>query len=135
MFLPDMVQDSDLLYVWTHGDKSSVHRQFQAPWKRREGAMHASRLELCLVFSLIVFQATPDENLWPSRSKSVRSQVSKALFYVWTVTLVRMRKWICTDDTRTFRLHASKGSAMVSQSPGLPDLLRRPSKLVDCGCH
>ena len=104
MFLPDMVQDSDLLYVWTHGDKSSVHRQFQAPWKRREGATHASRLEFCIVFSLIVFQATPDENLWPSHSKSARSQVSKALFYVWTVTLVHMRGWICTDDTRTFCL-------------------------------
>ena len=46
----------------------SVHRRFQAPWERREGVTHASRLEFCLVFSLIVFQATPAENLWPSRS-------------------------------------------------------------------
>ena len=63
-----MVQDSDSLHVWTHGAKTSVHRQFHAPWKRREGATHANRLEFCLVFSLIVFQATPAENLWPSRS-------------------------------------------------------------------
>ena len=28
-----------------------------SPWERREGATHASRLEFCLVFSLIVFQA------------------------------------------------------------------------------
>ena len=69
------------------------------PGEPREGATHASRSEFCLVFSLIVFQATPAENVWPPRSKSVRSQVSTAL---QTVTFVWA--WICKDDTRASRL-------------------------------
>ena len=93
-----------------------VHRQFQPPWERREGATHASRLEFCLVFSLIVFQATPAENVWPLHSKSARSQVSEALFYVWTVTFVRA--WICTDDTRAFRLQLKGRRWYLSQNIG-----------------
>ena len=42
----------------------------------REGATHASQSEFCLVFSLITFQATLAENVWPPCSKSVRSQVT-----------------------------------------------------------
>ena len=71
------------------------------PGEPREGATHASRSEFCLVFSLIVFQAMLAENVWPSRSKSVRSQVSAVL---WTMALVRA--WICTDDTWAFRQQA-----------------------------
>ena len=112
-----MVQDSDSLHVWTHGDKTSVHRQFHAPWKRHERATHASRLEFCLVFSLIVFQATPAENVLPPRSKSARSRVSAALFYVRTVTSVRA--WICTDDTRASRLQAKGRRCYLSQNIGL----------------
>jgi len=59
------------------------------------------------VFSLIIIQATPAENVWPPRSKSARSQVSATLFYVRTMTFVLA--WICTDDTQASRrLLASK---------------------------
>ena len=64
--------------------------------------MQSSRLGFCLVF---VFQATPAENVWSPRSKSARSQVFAALFYVRTVTFVRA--WISP---------ASNGSMMLSQS-------------------
>ena len=106
---------------------------FNPPWERHEGATHASGLKFCLVFSLIVIQATPAENVWPPRSKSARSQVSAALFYVQTATFVLA--WICTDDTQASRRFlASKQKVgdtisvktLVRGSPGLPDLLRRP---------
>ena len=106
---------------------------FNPPWERHKGATHASRLKFCLVFSLIVIQATPAENVWPPRSKSARSQVSAALFYVQTATFVLA--WICTDDTQASRrLLASKQKVgdtisvktLVRWSPGLQDLLRRP---------
>ena len=93
---------------------------FNPPWERHKGATHASRLKFCLVFSLIVIQATPAENVWPPRSKSARSQVSAALFYVQTATFVLA--WICTDDTQASRRllagfsPASKRSAILSQS-------------------
>ena len=55
----------------------SVHRGgFNLPGEPHEGATQGSRSEFCLVFSLIVFRATPVVNVWPPRSKSVRSQVS-----------------------------------------------------------
>ena len=95
---------TSLLLSW-HGNKFlihftfacmevSIHRQFQSPGESREEGTYASRSEFCLVFSLIVFRATPAENVWPPRSNSVCSQVSAAL---WTVAFVRA--WICTDDT------------------------------------
>ena len=58
----------------------SVHRQFQALREQHEGAMHASRLESLKVLSY---------------SKSARSQVSTALFYIQTLTF--MRALICTS--------------------------------------
>ena len=58
---------------------------FQKPRKPRERATHASKSEFCLVFGLIIFQATTAENVWPPGSKSARSQVFAALFYVQTV--------------------------------------------------
>ena len=79
-----------------------------------EGATHASQSEFCLVFSLIVFQATPAENVWPPRPKSVCSQVSAAL---WTVAF--MRAWICTDNTRTSRQQAKGWRCYLSQNIGL----------------
>ena len=79
----------------------SIHRRFQPPGELCEGATHANWSEFCLVFSLTVFQATPAENVWPPRSKSVHSQVSAAL---WTMAFVRA--WICTDDTWTSRQQA-----------------------------
>ena len=39
--------------------ETSVHQRFQAPGKPRERATHASRS-----ISLIIFQATPAENVW-----------------------------------------------------------------------
>ena len=87
------------------------------PWERREGATHTRRLEFCVAFSLIVFQATLAENVWPLRSKSTRSQVSAALFYVRTVTFVRA--WICTDDTRASHLQVKGQRCYLSQNIGL----------------
>ena len=93
---------------------------FSPSWEWHEGATHTSQLEFCLVFSLIVIQATPAENLWPPRSKSAHSQVSAAFFYVWTMTFVLA--WICMDDTQASRQllasfsPASKRSAILSQS-------------------
>ena len=89
---------------------------FNPPWERHEVATHASRLEYCLVFSLIVFQATPAENVWPPRSKSARSQVSAALFYVQTVAFVLA--WICTDDTQASRQQAKGRRYYLSQNIG-----------------
>ena len=91
-----------------------IHRQFQSPGEPCERATHASRSEFCLVFSLIVFQATPAENVWPPRSKSVRSQVSAAL---WTMAFVCA--WICTDDTRASRQQAKGQRCYLSQNIGL----------------
>ena len=79
----------------------------------REGAMHASQSEFCLVFSLIAFQATPAENVWPPCSKSVHSQVSAAL---WTVAFVWA--WICTDDIRASRQQAKGWRCYLSQNIG-----------------
>ena len=111
-----------LLLCW-HGNKIlihftfacmevSIHRRFQSPGEPREGATHPSRSEFCLLFSLIVFRATPVENVWPPRSKSVLSQVSAAL---WPVAFVRA--WICTDDGAGF-LPAGKGSAQSKHWSG-----------------
>ena len=57
--------------------------------------------EFCLEFSLTVFRATPAENVWPPRSKSVHSQVSAALR-----TMTFVRAWICTDNKRASCLEA-----------------------------
>ena len=78
-----------------------------------EGATHASQSEFCLVFSLIIFQATPAENVWPPRSKSVRSQVSAAL---WTMVFVWA--WICTDDTWASCQQAKGWRCYLSQNIG-----------------
>ena len=83
----------------------SVHWQFQAPGKLHEGATRASWSEFCLVFSFIVFQSMPADNVWPPCSKSARSQVSATLFYIRTITFVQA--WICTDDMRASRLQAA----------------------------
>ena len=56
----------------------SVHQWFQALREPREGTMHASWSQFCLVFSLI---ATPGDNVWPPRSKSARSQLSPKLSF------------------------------------------------------
>ena len=53
---------ADSLHVWMHGD-IGVHQRFQAPGEPRERATHASRS-----VSLILFQSTPDENVWPPHS-------------------------------------------------------------------
>ena len=90
----------------------SVHWRFQTPWERREGVTHASQLEFCLLFILIVFQASSAENVWPPRSKSARSQVSTALFHVLTMTFVHGS----VQDLYAGFSPASKGSAMLSQS-------------------
>ena len=112
-----------LLLSW-HGNKILIHftfacmevsinRRFQFPGEPHEGATHASRSEFCLVFSLIVFRATPAEDVWPPRSKSVRSQVSAAL---WTMAFVRA--WICTDDTRASRQQAKGRRCYLSENIG-----------------
>ena len=75
------------IYVTSARMEKSVHQRFQAPGEPREGVTHTSRSEFCLVFSLIVFQATLAENVWPSHSKSVHSQVSGT--------------WICTNVSYT----------------------------------
>ena len=63
-----------------------VHGRFEVPREPCKRATHTSESEFCLVFSLIVFQATTAENVWrPPPEKSARSQVSAALFYVHTV--------------------------------------------------
>ena len=46
-----------LIHFTSARTEISVHRRFQAAWERREGATHASWLEFCLVFCLIVIQA------------------------------------------------------------------------------
>ena len=87
--------------------KIGVHRRFQAPWERREGATHTSRLEFCLVFSLIVFQATPAKNLWQRHSKSACSpQLS-----------FRSSPWcLCGHDLYTDNTRASRWQAKGRQS-------------------
>ena len=112
-----------LLLSW-HGNKIlihftfacmevSIHRRFQSPGEPREGVTHASQSEFCLVFSLIIFRAMPAENVWPSCSKSVCSQVSAVL---WTMVLVRA--WICTDDMRASRQQANGRRCYLSQNIG-----------------
>ena len=54
------------------------------------------------------------ENVLPPRSKSARSQISAALFYVWTVHVVWAR--ICTEDT--FHLEAKGRRCYLSQNIG-----------------
>ena len=78
-----------------------------------EGATHASQSEFCLVFSLIVFLATPAENVWPPCSKCVRFQVSTAL---WTVAFVRA--WICTDNTQASHQQAKGWQCYLRQNIG-----------------
>ena len=73
-----------------------------------------------LILSLIVFQATPAENVWAPRSKSARSQVSAALFYIRTVTFVRA--WNCMDDTRAIKQKVGDAisiKTLVRRSPAL----------------
>ena len=79
----------------------------------REGATHASQSKFCLVFSLIVFQATLAENVWPPCSKSVCSHFSAAL---WTVVFVRA--WICIDDTQASHQQAKGWQCHLSQNIG-----------------
>ena len=50
-------------------------------------------------------------------SKSFRSQVSAALFYLHTVTFVRT--WICADNMQAFRLQAKSQRCYLSQNFGL----------------
>ena len=95
----------------------------------KEQCMHASWLEFCIVFSHIIFQAMPVENVWPPCSKSACAQVSTALLrpdHYICVGMDLYRRYLDFSPT-------SKGSAMLSQSkhwfqqsPGLPDLLRYP---------
>ena len=88
-------------------------RWFQSPGEPHEGVTHASRSEFCLVVSLIVFRATPAENVWPPHSKSVRSQVSTAL---QTITFAYKQRLGDVISVKT----------LVRQLPGLPDLLCHP---------
>ena len=110
----------------------SVHRRFQAPKElhARGTSLHAS-WSVSVNFSLVVLQAMPAENVWPSHSNlcSARSQVSAAVF-------------LCPDLSsyghgsvqRISGLFACKqrvGDAisvktLVRLSPGLPNLLDRP---------
>ena len=89
---------------------------FNPPWERHEGATHARQLEFCLVFSLIVTQATLAENVWPPSSKSACSQVSAALFYVRTVTFVLAWSVWTTHRLLAGFSPASKRSAILSKS-------------------
>ena len=73
------------------------------------------RLEFCLVFSIIVFQASPAENVWPPRSKSARFQVFALLFYVRSMTLVQA--WICRRY-RASRPQAKDRRCYLSQNIG-----------------
>ena len=67
-------------------------------------------------YLVLSFQTTLAENVLPPRSKSARSQISTALFYVWTVHVVRA--WICTEDTRAFHLEAKGRRCYLSQNIG-----------------
>ena len=121
-FSSGLVTDSDSLHVWTHRDKCpSV---ISSPREPREKARHASQLEFCLVFSPIVFQASPAENVWPLRSKSAHSP---QLFYVWTVHScghgsVQMICELLACKQRVVDAFSVK--TLVWRSPGLLDLLR-----------
>ena len=53
-------------------------------------------------------------NVWPLCSKSACSQVSVALFYVWTVWV-----WICTGDMQASCLQVKGGRCYLSQNIGL----------------
>ena len=78
------------------------------------------------IFSLIVFQAMPTENVLPPHSKSAHSQVFAPLF---TSESVVCAGTICTDDTQSFRRqYYLSQNPLVRQSPGLPGLLHRPCK-------
>ena len=68
-------------------------------------------------YLVLSFQTTLAENVLLPRSKSVRSQISAALFYVWTVRVVR--EWICTEDTRASRLEAKGRRCYLSQNISL----------------
>jgi len=81
--------------------KISVHRWFQVPGEPCERATHASRS-----VSLILFQSTPAENVWPPRSNlwSAHSQVSAALFYVQTVCMcILYYPWCGHGSVQTIR--------------------------------
>ena len=56
------------------------------------------------------------ENVLPPRSKSARSQISAALFYVWTVHIVWA--WICTEDMWASRMQAKGRRCYLSQNIG-----------------
>jgi len=87
-----MVCNRILIHFTSARMEISVHQQFQDPGELCERATHTSRSEFCLVLA---------ENIWPPHSKSARSQVSTALFYVRTV-----QAWICTDDMQASCLQA-----------------------------
>ena len=74
-----------------------------------------ARPEFCSVFSLIVFQATSADNMWPRRSKSARSQVPAAVFHIRTVTFVKnnLRKIFSQFRSKFF-----KGRLPYGRAPG-----------------
>ena len=67
-------------------------------------------------YLVLSFQTTLAGNVSPPRSKSARSQISAALFYVWTVHVVRA--WICTEDMRASCLQAKGRRSYLSQNIG-----------------
>ena len=93
--------------------ETSVHQRFQAPGKPRERATHASRS-----ISLIIFQATPAENVWlRAQTYDLLILRSPQLSFVPRLLRTFVRAWICTDDTGFSP--ASKGSSMLYLSQNI----------------
>ena len=93
----------------------SVHRRFQAAWERREGATHASWLEFCLVFCLIVIQA----RTCGRRAQNLLVLRSPQLSFTSGPWHSCGHEWICTDDTRTSRLKANGRRSYLTLSQNI----------------
>ena len=92
--------------------------------------MHTSRLEFCLVFILIIFQAMPVLRMCGNCTQNLLISVSAALFYTcgsWHSCGHGSVQMICGLLACKQRdSEAISVKRLVWRSPGLPDLLYRP---------